>query len=131
MVSVGRLASRITTRLAFFVAGFGIAVWAPLVPFANERLAVDNGVLGSLLLCLGIGSVISVLLAGLLSACCGSKRFILIGWFGIALVLPWLAVATTPLALGAALAAFGASLSLIDVSAGIMRSNWNVQQGVR
>ncbi len=119
MISVGRLATRVATRLAFFVAGFGIAAWAPLVQFAKERLVVDNGVLGCLLLFLGIGSVVSVLLTGLLSARCGSKLIILIGWFGIALILPWLAVANTLLALGAALAALGASLGLIDVAAGI------------
>ncbi|MGY3610615.1 MULTISPECIES: hypothetical protein [unclassified Bradyrhizobium] len=91
----------------------------PLVPFAKERLAVDNGVLGFLLLCLGIGSVVSMLLTGLLSARYGSKPIILIGWFGIALILPWLAVAGTPLALGAALVAFGGSLGLVDVAASI------------
>ncbi len=31
-------AARLATRLAFFVAGFGIACWAPLVPFAKARL---------------------------------------------------------------------------------------------
>ncbi|MFH0301917.1 MFS transporter [Bradyrhizobium sp. 31Argb] len=117
MMSVDRPATRLATRLAFFVAGFGMAAWAPLVPFAKERLAVDDGVLGCLLLCLGIGSVVSMLLTGLLRARYGSKPIILIGGFGIALILPWLAVAGTPLALGAALVAFGASLGLIDVAA--------------
>ena len=34
------LAARVSTRLAFLVAGFGISCWAPLVPYAKERLAV-------------------------------------------------------------------------------------------
>jgi hypothetical protein len=45
----------------------GIPYWAPLVPF-KARLAVDDAVLGLLLLCLGIGSVIAMLLTGVLSA---------------------------------------------------------------
>ena len=31
-------AAKLATRIAFFVAGFGIACWAPLVPFAKQRL---------------------------------------------------------------------------------------------
>ena len=57
-------ATRLATRLSFVVAGFGIACWAPLVPFAKQRLAVDDGTLGLLLLCIGIGSVVAMLLTG-------------------------------------------------------------------
>src|SRR5215475_4455097 len=85
-------AAKLATRLAFFVAGFGIACWAPLVPFAKARLAVDDGTLGLLLLCLGIGSVPAMLLTGILSARYGSRPIILVGGFGLSVVLPWLAV---------------------------------------
>ena len=57
MTSSNSPATRLATRLAFWVAGFGVAAWAPLVPFAKQRLQVDDGTLGLLLLCLGIGSV--------------------------------------------------------------------------
>ena len=43
MPSADRPATRLATRLAFLVAGFGIACWAPLVPFAKQRLAIDDG----------------------------------------------------------------------------------------
>ncbi len=46
MSSADRPATRLATRLAFLVAGFGIACWAPLVPFAKTRLGVDDGILG-------------------------------------------------------------------------------------
>ncbi|WP_445219735.1 MFS transporter [Bradyrhizobium sp. Pa8] len=118
-MSADRPATRLATRLAFFVAGFGMAAWGPLVPFAKERLAVDDGVLGFLLLCLGMGSVVAMLLTGLLSARYGSKPVILIGGFGLALILPWLVIAGTASALGVALVAFGASLGAIDVAANI------------
>ncbi|MCA1544881.1 MFS transporter [Bradyrhizobium sp. NBAIM32] len=118
-MSADRPATWLAMRLAFFVAGFGTAAWAPLVPFAKERLAVDEGVLGFLLLCLGLGSVLAMLLTALLSARYGSKPIILIGGFSLTPILPCLVVADTPWALGAALVAFGASLGAIDVAANI------------
>jgi predicted MFS family arabinose efflux permease len=119
MPSADRPATRLATRLSFLVAGFGMACWAPLVPFAKERLAVDDGVLGLLLLCLGIGSVAAMLLTGVLSARYGSKPIILAGGFGLAVVLPLLTVAGTPLTLAASLLAFGAALGSIDVAMNI------------
>ncbi|WP_028349618.1 MFS transporter [Bradyrhizobium murdochi] len=119
MMSVDRPAARLATRLAFFVAGFGIAGWAPLVPFAKDRMAVDEGVLGFFLLCLGVGSVVAMIVTGVLSARYGSRPIILIGGFGLALILPCLALAGTPLALGAALFAFGALLGSFDLAVNI------------
>ena len=56
LLSADRPETRLATRLAFLVAGFGVACWAPLVPFVKQRLQVDDGTLGLLLLCLGVGS---------------------------------------------------------------------------
>lgn len=114
--SADRPATRLATRLGFFVAGFGVSCWAPLVPFAKARLAVDDGLLGLLLLCLGVGSVTAMLITGLLSARYGSRPVILGAGFGLALVLPLLTLAGTPLTLGLALVAFGASLGSLDVA---------------
>ncbi|MFK4719655.1 MFS transporter [Bradyrhizobium niftali] len=106
-------------RLAFFVAGFGLAAWAPLVPLAKERLAVGDRMLGFLLLCLGTGSVIAMLLTGVLNARYGSKPIILGGGLGLAILLPCLGIANTPVRLGATLFAFGVSLGSIDVAMNI------------
>ncbi|MCS3726646.1 MFS transporter [Bradyrhizobium betae] len=119
MHSADRPATRLATRLAFLVAGFGIACWAPLVPFAKARLGVDDGVLGLLLLSLGIGSVVAMLMTGVMSARYGSKPIILAGGLGLALVLPLLAVASSPATLALALLAFGAALGSIDVAMNI------------
>lgn len=119
MHSADRPATRLATRLAFLVAGFGIACWAPLVPFAKARLGVDDGVLGLLLLSLGIGSVLAMLLTGIMSARYGSKPIIVAGGLGLALVLPLLAVASAPATLALALFAFGAALGSIDVAMNI------------
>ena len=119
MHSADRPATRLATRLAVLVAGFGIACWAPLVPFAKTRLGVDDGVLGLLLLSLGIGSVVAMLLTGVMSARYGSKPIIIAGGLGLALVLPLLAIASSPATLALALFAFGAALGSIDVAMNI------------
>ena len=59
---------QISTRIAFFIAGFGMAAWAPLVPFAKARAGLDDGTLGLLLLCLGVGSIIAMPASGALAA---------------------------------------------------------------
>jgi fucose permease len=119
MPSADRPATRLATRLSFLLAGFGIACWAPLVPFAKERLAIDEGILGLLLLCLGIGSAGAMLLAGILSARYGSKAFIIVGGLGLAVLLPLLSIASSPLTLGLSLLVFGASLGSMDVAMNI------------
>lgn len=119
MTSADRPATRLATRLSFLVAGFGMASWAPLVPFAKERLAVDDAVLGLLLLSLGIGSVVAMLATGILSARYGTKPIIIAGGIGLALALPLLVIAGTPVTLAIALLAFGAALGSIDVAMNI------------
>ena len=116
MVTSDRPATRLATRLSFLVAGLGIACWAPLAPFAKRRLAVDDATLGLLLLCIGIGSVVAMLLTGPLSSRYGSKPVILAGGFGLAVILPVLSAAATPTIVALALFAFGASLGSIAVA---------------
>jgi len=111
-----RPATRLATRIAFLVAGFGIACWAPLVPFAKARLDVDDGVMGALLLCLGVGSVAAMMATGVFSARYGSKPVIVLAGFGLALILPFLTIAGAPFTLAIALALFGASLGSLDVA---------------
>jgi predicted MFS family arabinose efflux permease len=116
IVSANRAETRLATRLSFLVAGFAIACWAPLVPYAKERLGVDDAGLGLLLLCLGVGSVVAMPVTGVLSSRLGAKPIIVASGIGLALLLPLLAVAATPLTLGLALFAFGASIGSIDIA---------------
>jgi predicted MFS family arabinose efflux permease len=115
-VSADRTRTRLATRLSFVSAGFAVACWAPLVPFAKASLGVDDGTLGLLLLCLGAGSVIAMPFAGILSTRLGSKPIILAGGFGTALFLPLLALVERPVPLGITLLLFGASLGSLDVA---------------
>ncbi len=116
MPSSNRAATRLETRLAFLAAGFGVGCWAPLVPFAKQRLGVDNGVLSLLLLCLGGGSVISMIAAAALCERYGAKPIVIVGGLGLCVALPLLSLAAQPLALACALLVLGAALGLIDVA---------------
>lgn len=116
MSSADSASTRLATRLAFLVAGFGIACWAPLVPFAKERLGVDDGELGVLLLCIGIGSVLAMPVTAVLSVRFGSRPVIVASGLGLAAMLPLLAMAKAPLMLGSVLWVFGAALGSLDVA---------------
>jgi predicted MFS family arabinose efflux permease len=116
MRSADRPATRLATRLAFLVAGFGIAAWAPLVPYAKERAGVDDEMLGLLLLSLGVGSVVAMLVTGILSARLGSKPIVILGGLGMVVILPLLSITGAPFSLGLALLAFGAALGSLDVA---------------
>ena len=86
----GRL-EQMSTRVAFFIAGFGIAAWAPLVPYAKARAGLDEGTLGLLLLCLGVGSILAMPMAGILATRFGCRRVLSGGTLLICLALPLLA----------------------------------------
>jgi MFS family permease len=116
VISADRPATRLATRLAFLLAGFATACWAPLVPFAKQRLRLNDGELGLLLLCAAVGALAGATFSGPLTARHGSRRVILAGGLGLCGFLPVLAIASTPAGLGAALFCFGASLGGIDVA---------------
>ena len=66
------------TRAIFFVSGFGAASWAPLVPVLRERLAIADDLLGVLLLCIGIGSLLVMPIAGVLAERIGCRRVLIV-----------------------------------------------------
>src|SRR6202453_593718 len=107
---------RLSTRLAFVAAGFGVACWAPMVPFAKTRCHLSDATMGLVLLLLGAGSIVAMPLAANLSGRFSSKPVVLSGGVGLALTLPLLSIVASPIALGVALFAFGASLGSLDVA---------------
>jgi len=108
-------ASILAARYGYIVLGIGMAAWASLVPYAKERLNVNEGELGLLLLCLGIGALFSMPVAGALAARYGCKKIqnICIPIFYASLIL--LAFAPHPLVLAVTLVVFGAMSGLLDV----------------
>jgi len=110
------VATQRATRAVFLVAGISMSAWAPLVPFARERLGVSDASLGSLLLFLGAGSLIAMPLTGWLVARFGCKNTMLCSSLLIMMMLPLLAILPTPWMLALALALFGAGLGTLDVA---------------
>ncbi len=108
--------ARLATRIAFFVAGFAMACCAPLFPFIKADVGVDEGQFGAVLLCLGLGSIIAMPITGVIAARRGARPMVLWGGFGLVAFLPILVLAGSPVALGAALFLFGASLGTLDVA---------------
>lgn len=104
------------TRASFLVAGINLSAWAPLVPFARDRLHAGEAELGLLLLVLGIGSVLAMPLAGWAAVRIGCRRLIvLLGVLG-ALCLPGLALVSHPIGLAAVLFVYGSALGGMDVA---------------
>ena len=112
-------AAMLATRLSFLAAGFVMACWAPLIPFAKAKVGADEGVFGILLLCLGLGAILAMPLTGYLSARIGARPMIVWGGFGLVAILPLLVLAPSVWSLGLALALFGAALGTIDVAMNI------------
>lgn len=105
----------VATRIVFFIAGFAVSAWAPLIPFAKRRLLLDDGQLGLMLLCLGVGSVLMMPLAGGLAARFGCRRTLLVAGAALCLCMPALMLAPGVPAMALVLAVFGASLGVLDV----------------
>ena len=111
--TVGRLQQR-STRALFLNSGVGAATWAALVPFAKARLGLDEGTLGLLLLCLGVGSILALPTASVLVVRYGCRKVLTAATVVICAALPMLAVVTNFPLLAIALFVFGAGLGTAD-----------------
>lgn len=107
-------AQQYAARASFFMPGFAIAAWAPLVPFAKQRAGLNEASLGLLLLCLGTGALISMPVAGALAARLGCRRVLVVSTLLFCATLPLLAWTQAPWLLGALLFVFGAGIGAMD-----------------
>jgi predicted MFS family arabinose efflux permease len=112
-------AVRLATRANFFVLGLAVAAWAPIVPYAKARVGADDATLGLMILCLGLGSLATMPISGRLVSLFGCRVVLPVAGILLCAVLPLLALARTPVELGAALALFGAAAGAIDIGINI------------
>lgn len=108
-----------STRVIFFVAGFAMAAWAPLVPYAKARVGADDATLGLILLCLGAGSIVTMPVTAALAARFGCRAVVEVTTLILCAVLPLLAVAPNVPLLAATLFVFGAAIGTNDVTISI------------
>lgn len=110
---------RVATRVVFFIAGFAMSAWAPLVLFAKARLAINDASLGLLMLCLGIGSLLTMPLAAPWAHRLGCKRPIIAAACVLGATLPLLAWLESMPLLALTLLLFGAGLGTLDITMNI------------
>lgn len=115
-IPTSSLIHMLTYRLTFLLSGMSMGAWAPLVPYARARAGIEDGELGLLLLCFGLGSMVTMPLAGMLTAKKGVRFAVLLAASVICLTLPLLATLSSFLALAVVLAIFGAGVGTADVA---------------
>ncbi len=108
--------TRRATMLMFLVCGLGVSCWAPMVPYAKDRLALHDAELGVLLLFLGGGALGMMPLSGLLASRFGSRIVMVCSALLIAVLLPLLLLLDSYTAMAAGLLLFGAGVGSIDVA---------------
>lgn len=103
-----------STRLLFLLAGFSAAAWASLVPVAKAATGVNEGQLGLVLLCLGIGSLLAMPVSGALSTRHGCRKVLMVCGVALCACLPLLASVQNVFTLAASLFFFGAMIGIFD-----------------
>lgn len=102
-------------RAIFFFSGFGCATWAPLVPIVKQRLSVSDDIMGMLLLCIGIGSFLSMPFSGSLARKYGCRKVITVASIVFIVILSAITQVNSVYQLVPLLLVFGSSMGLIDV----------------
>ena len=108
--------ARFGASIAFAIVGFLFAVWLVHIPAVQQATGISKAELGTTLLALGLGSLISMQVGGLLIARFGARMPLLAGHLLLAGTLLAPAFATDAVTLGIALFAFGLGNGLADVA---------------
>jgi predicted MFS family arabinose efflux permease len=90
-----------------------------MVPFVKERLAIHEGYLGLLLLCLGAGSILTMPVAGALTSRIGCRKVLLFATLVMCAALPLLTQMSSAIGLGLILFIFGAGVGALDCAVNI------------
>jgi len=108
--------ARRATQAIFLVCGLALSSWAPMVPYAKERLGLNDANLGMLLLLFGFGAIVMMPVSGILSHRFGTRIVILISGLLAAFVLPLLVLMPDIWSMAVSLFIFGAAVGTIDVA---------------
>ncbi|AUH00752.1 MFS transporter [Prodigiosinella confusarubida] len=115
----GASVRRVATRTIFFVTGMAMGLWGALVPYAQLRTHAEAGELGLLLLCLGAGSLLSMLGSGKIIGHFGCRNVIIAAVVMYCLTLPLLATFSDIWLLAMSLFIFGMGIGLADVAVNV------------
>ena len=112
-------AQRLSTRFSFFGLGFATAAWAPLIPFAQQRLHFNHADFGLLLLCSGLGAMLAMPATGKIVQRIGCRVPIGFALLLLAVLLPSLSLLSTPLMMAITLFLFGTAAGSLGVALNI------------
>lgn len=105
----------LSSRIGFFIAGFGLAIWAPLVPYVRLHIPMTDATFGLLLLCIGVGSLCCMPLSAALTNRFSIRRCLFVLTLILLCALLAIATASTLWEMALALFFFGGSLGVLDV----------------
>ncbi len=105
----------LSSRIGFFIAGFGLAIWAPLVPYVRLHIPMTDATFGLLLLCIGVGSLCCMPLSAALTNRFSIRRCLFVLTLILLCALLAMTTASTLWVMGLALFFFGGSLGVLDV----------------
>ncbi|MBV7476066.1 MFS transporter [Pseudomonas sp. PDM31] len=119
LIPAANHSERMSTRIAFLIAGLLMSAWAPLVPLVKARAGLDDGGLGLLLLGLGGGSIVAMPFAGYLTAHYGCRPVVIWSTIILCAVLPLLSTLVWLPGLVITVIIFGASMGMLDCAMNI------------
>lgn len=103
-------------RCAFFLAGFIVATWAPMIPAVKNRLQIGDDILGLLLLCIGISAFIFMPIAGISNQKFGCQKILRVSIVIFSLTLVIISTLNNVWLLVIFLCLFGAVMGTMDVT---------------
>lgn len=107
---------RIAVSSFFFLAGICFASWASRIPDIQAKLQLNSAALGGILLCLPIGLLTSLPVAGFLVAKYGSRVIVMGSAILYTSTLPMLGFASSTIQLMITLFVFGFGGNMINIS---------------
>ena len=107
---------RVALGAMFFFMGLCFSTWAARIPDIQAKFQLSEGQLGTILLCLPIGSMLGLPIAGWAVHTYGSRAIILIGSFAYACTLPLIGLATTTWMTVPVLVVFGMLGNIMNIS---------------
>ncbi len=108
--------ARIAIYVTFFICGFVLAAWVSRIPAIKQKLGLNTGELGLVLLGAPVGLVLAMPLTGWLIAHWGSRPVVVLAALSNCLSLPLLALAPSGWTLALALFVFGLTNAAMDIS---------------
>lgn len=108
--------SRAAIAFFFALSGLSFSNWAVRIPDISVKLALNESLLGLLLLCPVAGSLTLTILSSYLNSRFGSRRMVRVASILVVISLVLIGWATTRYLLGAALVVFGMGMGLLNIA---------------